>query len=153
MTAFYGDNNTLAYQNSPSSQLDVTMSHGRVRRAYDSYTLAAEATTADTIDMMKLPKGARIVDARFIAPSDGTTGQWNVGWTDNGTDGADADGLFIGSSAGDTGGGAVDSKLLGTRPGYNQKFSEETLIQLACAENTTASDGDTLELEVFYIVD
>ena len=150
MTAYYGDQATNRDVTVPSVKLDVSLNHGRVRRAYDSITLSAELTTADTIDMMKLPAGARVVDARFIAPSDGTSGQYNIGWTSNGTDAADADGLF---ALADTGAGAVDSKIGGTLAGYNKKFAAETLIQISVAEDTTASSGDTLELEVFYVVD
>lgn len=143
-----------AYVSKPASKIDVTLEKGRIRRAYASYTLSGEVTTADTIRFFKLPKGARIIDARFVAPSDGTTGQYNIGW-DGGEDSletADDNGLFDNLVA-DSGGGAVDAKLLGTDAGYNYKLADSVVIQADVAENTTASSGDTLELEVHYVLD
>jgi len=153
MADFSSSNYTLAYDNQPSSKLDVTEQHGRVRRAYAEYTLLAELLITETISMLKLPAGARVVDSRISAPSDGTTGQLDVGWIDNGSDGADDDGLFDGLSEADTGGGAVDSKIASTSAGYNKKFSKETEFQITALEATTASTGDTYKLEVYYIVD
>ena len=153
MATFYGVNATKRDVNNPSEKIKVNEQHGRVRRAYDSYTLAAEASISDEILMMKLPSGAKLVDARLIAPSDGTTGQWDAGWDAAGSVAADQNGIFEGATEGDTGGGAVDSKLAGDRAGYNQEFDAETQLKLTCIEATTASSGDVLELEVFYVVD
>jgi len=136
----------------PSVLVDVSLQKGRVRRAYDSYTVASadELGTSALINFMLLPAGARIIDASLVFPASGATGTCDVGWTDNGTDGADADGLF---ASADPGGAAVDAKLDKTRPGYNQKFSEETQIQMSFSEITADSGGDTIELEVLYVVD
>lgn len=153
MATLYGVNATKRDVTVPSVKIKVNEQHGRVRRAYDSYTLAAEASIADLILMMKLPAGAKIVDARVIAPTDGTSGQWDVGWAAAGTVLADQNGLFAGAAEVDTGAGAIDSKLLGVAPGYNQEFDAEVQIQLYCLEATTASDTDVIELEVFYVVD
>lgn len=153
MATFYGVNATKRDVSNPSQKIKVNEQHGRVRRAYDSYTLLAEAALSDVIKMMKLPSGAKIVDARLIAPADGVTGQWDVGWEASGSVAADQNGLFDGSTEGDTGGGAVDSKLGGASPGYNQEFDEEAQISLTCIEATNGSSGDKLQLEVFYVVD
>lgn len=157
MAALYGANATKRDVNVPSEKIEVSEQHGRVRRAYDSYTVtASEITSGDTIDMMKLPAGAKIVNARIIAPVDGggtPAGILNIGWTDNGVDGADADGLFVGASQVDFGAGAIDNKLLGTSPAYNKKFSAETLIQMVSTETSAGSSGNVIELEVFYVVD
>lgn len=156
MAALYGANATKRDVNVPSEKLDVTEQHGRVRRAYDSITLAAELNSSDTIDFMKLPAGAKIIDARVIIPVDGggiPAGIINIGWTDNGVDGADADGMFVGASEVDFGAGAIDAKLLGTSVAYNKKFSAETLIQAVCTETSAGSSGNVIELEVLYVVD
>lgn len=153
MATVYGANATKRDVNVPSEKIKVNEQHGRVRRAYDSYSLLGEASVADLVLMMKLPAGAKIVDARLAAPSDGTTGQWDVGWAASGNVAADQNGLFAGATEGDSGGGIVDSKLAGVSAGYNQEFDSEVQIQLYCLEATTASTGDALELEVFYVVD
>jgi len=128
-----------------------------VRRAYASFTLAAELLITETIAMFKLPSGSRVLDCRLIAPSDGTTGQLDVGWIANGVDAADDDGFIEGATAGatggDTGAAAVDSKMPATRPGWNKKFGAETEIQITALEATTASNTDKYQLEILYIVD
>lgn len=152
MATLFGANYEAAYETEPSSKISVKDQHGRLRVAYDSITLSAELALNDVIEFFKLPKGAKIVDARFSAPSDGTSGQYNVGWQSNGTDAADADGFFVGTVA-DTGAGAVDVKLASTSAGYRFEFAEETVINAVVAEATTASSGDTLELMVIYVID
>ncbi len=153
MATVYAVNHTKAYVDEPASKLDVRENHGRVRRHYDSYTLLGEASIGDFIEFGKLPKDAKVIDARVIGPSDGTTGQLDVGWKSNGTDAADQDGLFAGATEVDTGAGAVDSKMLATAAGYNKAFAAETTLIGEYVEATTASTGDVIQLEVFYVVD
>jgi len=148
-TAEYQD----AHVSEPSVKIEVGKNHGRVRRAYASITLAAELAVDDVIKFCKLPAGAYLVDARLIAPHDGTSGIVNVGWEANGVDAADEDGIFIGASEGDLGAAALDAKLLGTAPGYNKKFGAETIISAKCTEVTAASTGDKIQLELFYVLD
>ena len=153
MANLNADNYAASRVTEPASKIDVSLQHGRVRRMYDSITLGAEVALNDTITAGVLPSGARVIDARFIAPSDGTTGQYDFGWLSNGTDAADQDGFFAGASELDTGGGAVDAKMLGTAAGYNKKFAAETTVQFLAVEATTASSGDLLQWEIEYIVD
>ena len=152
MTVFNSVNYTSSRVDEPASKINVKEQHGKLRRLYDSYLLAAEITTADTIVAGVLPKGAKIVNARFVAPTDGTTGQYELGWQANGVDAADADGLFAAAEI-DTGGGAIDSKMLGTANGWNKEMGAETTLEISVAENTTASDGDLLEWEVIYVIE
>lgn len=156
MATVYTDEYQNAFVDEPSVKLDVTKQHGRVRRMYASITLAAELSVSDIIAIGKLPKGARVCDARAIAPVDGggtPAGIANIGWAANGSDAADADGLFIGASEFDFGAGAIDNKLLGTAAGYNKKFAEETEIQAVVTEASAGSTGNVLEFEVFYVLD
>lgn len=152
MSEFKAANYTSSRSDVPSSKISAKEYGGVVRRLYDSYTLAAEITTSDTILAGVLPKGAKIVDARFYAPSDGTTGQYQMGWQANGVDAADADGLFDNTDL-DTGAGAVDAKLQADKAGWNKELGAETTLEISVSENTTASDTDTLEWEVFYIIE
>jgi|GEM_PF-1519784 len=152
MATIYGVYHTDAYIDVPANAVDASLWHGGSRRLYDEYVLVGEASIADVVKLFKLPSGARVHNARFVAPSDGTTGQWDIGWELNEAgDAADADGFIAGASA-DTGAGAVDFKMLATRPGWNKKFGAETQVVLTCLEATTASLGDTLKLEVLYTV-
>ena len=140
----------------PSQKIAVEQYNGRVRRAYDEITLSAELALNDTIDLMELPQGATIVDARMVIPVDAggvPAGQLDLGWTDNGSDAADQDGLFAGASEADFGAGAIDAKMLGTAAGYGKKFSAATLIQGKCVEASAGSSGNKIQVEVFFVVD
>lgn len=154
MATFYGDNHTAARINEPSSKVHVSDQGGRVRRMADSITLASELALSDIIVAGVLPANARVVDARLIFPTaDGVGGQLEFGWASNGTDSADANGLFA-AAEGDFGSAAVDAKMLGSAAGKDKLFAPvETTLQFTCAEATTASTGNLLKWEVFYIVD
>ena len=154
MATVYGQNYQAARVDEPSSKISVKELHGRVRRLYDSITLSAELLLADVIKAGVLPAGAKIIDARVIAPNDGTSGQLDFGWASNGVDAADQDGLMAGATEFDFGGGAIDSKMLGVAAGYNKEFAAvETELELTCIEASTASTGNKIQWEVYYIVD
>lgn len=153
MATLYGANYQASRVDEPASKVNVKELHGKVRRLYDSITLAAELALNDIVKAGVLPKGAKVIDARFIAPSDGTTGQYDLGWASNGVDAADQDGLFAGATELDTGGGAVDAKMLGTAAGFNKEFGAETELEFTMVEATTASTGDLVQWEVFYVVE
>ena len=154
MATLYGANYQLARVDEPSSKLNVKEQHGRVSRMYDSITLSAELALNDVIKAGVLPAGAKIVDARIIAPNDGTSGQLDFGWASNGSDAADQDGIMAGATEVDFGGGAVDAKMLGTAAAFNKEFAAvETDLELTCVEASNASSGNLIQWEVYYIVD
>jgi hypothetical protein len=156
MAVLNGDNYTKAFVDSPITRLAASDAHGRVRYWSDQITLAAELGAADTILLMKLPKGAKVVDARMVAPIDGgggPAGQISLGWQSNGTDAADANGFFDGPTEGDFGAAALDAKLSAVSAGYQLKFAEETQIEVLVDEASTTSTGNTFKFELFYIVD
>lgn len=153
MATSYGDNYQSAYVDELKSMVDAKDLTGKLRRIYDSITLSAELSLNDVIYAAKLPPGAKLIDARFVAPSDGTSGQYDMGWLSNGTDAADQDGLFAGATL-DTGAGAVDAKMAGTAAGWNKEFADvETDIVITVIEATTASSGDTLKWEIEYVIE
>jgi hypothetical protein len=136
----------------PSVKIDVGEQYGRVRRAYDEYVGPAgdNLGTSAVVQFMKLPAGARIVDARWIGPNI-TGGAVNVGWAANGVDDADADGLF--AAAATSMAAAKDLKLAATADGYNKRFGAETQIQAAVTTQTNDLAGEKIALEVFFVVD
>ena len=160
MASYYGVNATLK-RNEPSSMVDVTLDYGKIRYISDQYTLSGELPLDDRINLFKIPKGARVIEMMITAPSDGTTGQYDVGWLaseEQDEDGvaleaADPDGFYVGSVA-DTGGGALARlAVAATRPGYRKKFAAEVQVQLDVIEATTASTGDTILLEAYIVVE
>ena len=153
MANLYGDNYQAALVDEPSSKVSVKDLHGKKRGAYDSITLGAEVALNDVIYIAQLPKGAKLIDARVVMPSDGTSGQYDIGWLSNGSDAADQDGIFAGATEVDSGAGAVDAKMLGTAAGYHKEFANATDIVATCIEATTASSGDKLQFELEYVVE
>jgi hypothetical protein len=143
-----------AYVTEPNVKNDVSLLSGRVRRAYASYTLAAADIlgTAGLINMFKLPKGARIVDAYVESPDSGLTGIFEVGW-DGGTNGdetADPNGIFTSQ---DSGTAAITVEMDKSIVGWNRKFADEVTIQIDYTEATESASELVIELEVQYVVD
>jgi hypothetical protein len=136
----------------PSEKLETSVNHGRIRRAYDEYTIPAadELGTSAIVHFSKLPKGARIVDARWIGPNI-TAGAANIGWAANGVDSAEAAGLFAAAATAMS--AAKDLKLSAVAVGYNKKFGAETQLQAAISTLTDGGGGEKIALEVFYVVD
>lgn len=147
----------------PKSMLDVSLNYGKIRYISDQYTIPAadQLGTSAAVNMFKMPKGARVLEMFFTAPSDGTTGQYDIGWLASdakGPDGvvleaADPDGFYAGAAA-DTGAGALARlAMAATAAGYRKKFAAEVQVQLDVIEATTASGGDTLLLEAYIVVE
>jgi hypothetical protein len=153
MADLYTTEYNNAYVAVPSVKNDVTKWHGRVRCVKADITFAAELGLADVIKIAKLPKGARIIDARVVAPVDAASGIYNVGWEANGDIIADPDGLFIGASECDFGAAALNAKLLGTSPSFGKKFEAETVISATVTEVSTDATGKTHQFVIFYLVD
>jgi hypothetical protein len=154
MADFYSTQYQATHVDVPPAKLDVGYQGARVRRTYAAYTkpTGAELAIGDIVYLMQLPTNARVIDGRVIAETDGTTGQFNIGWLGNGTEALDADGFFTGSAV-DVGAGAVAASMLGTIAGYNKKFSAVTDVVITVAEATTAWDAKTIQVELLYVLD
>ena len=150
MAALYSTNYTKQFVNVPSEKIPKGEQYGRVHVAYDDYTFAADVDEDDTIDFMKIPKGARIIDLHLINTAlDG--GTIDVGWTasDDGVEAADADGFldaYNPSSAGST--------SLGILAGRMKKFSAEVTVRVTIkADAVAATTADSLKIMILYVVD
>jgi len=152
MATVYTTEYNNAYVVDPSVKNDVTVSHGRVRLIKADITYAAELGVSDVIKICKLPKGARLIDARLVAPADSVSGIYKIGWEANGDIVADDDGIFAVGSC-DFGAGALDAKLGGTLPGFGKKFEAETVISATVTEVSTDSTGKKHQFCFFYLVD
>lgn len=158
MATLFGDNATLAESNEPAEKINVNAGKGRLRVIYDEITLAAELTAADIIKMgAKIPKGAKLYDARLISPqlgSAGGAGELDLGWAAgiNGDEAADADGIFDGVEVGSA---AASVKLQddGAAGALGKEFAEEVQIQLTANETTDAGIGDKIQLFLYFALD
>lgn len=147
MATFYGANNTEYYQTVPAQKIAPGKQDARIFVSSDTYALAAAFTTADTVEMMVLPKGAIILDIVFESPNMSTTGIFTVGTA------ADTDGYLVGL---DAGGQAVRGNIIthgtGALAPFQAELAADTTVVVGCSENTTATSG-TIKLSVFYTLE
>ncbi len=143
MAELFGKNATKTDVSVPSELINVNEASGRVRRAYDEYTLDGELALNDTVQFMKIPSGAKIIDARFVSPDLGTTGVFDIGYA------SDTNALFGALDAT----GALDAKMLGTVAAYELELATEETIILTATTATDAGDALKISLEVFYVLD
>jgi hypothetical protein len=150
MATLKGDNRTNA-DASPSVKIDVRDQGGRLRVARDEITFSAETSPGDTIDLMRLPSGAKVYD--FILDSEELTDLDDVdfGWKDNGVDSADATG-FVNAADISSADRFKMSGLQGANGQY-KKFGAETEVVAAINATSTAATGKKLIVEVHYVVD
>lgn len=154
LTTVYGANHTKSFISEPPEMVDACEQKGRVRHLYDEYTVDAadEFGTNGIIKMMKIPKGARVIDAQVVCPATGATGIFDIGWAAgaDGDEAADADGFF---SQIDPGAAAVDANMAGTVAGWNKTFAEEVEVQIDCTEATADMGTKTIKLSILYVLD
>jgi hypothetical protein len=141
MTVFYSDTMALLRNTVPQSLPDVGQVHGRVRIFNSIVTLAAQ-TTSDTIEVAKLPKGARVLYGMLTTSVSlgtstvavgitGTTGKYRAAAVFTATDTPTAFGV---------------ATVLGV------KLAAEEIVFLTIAVATLPGSG-TLLVSFFYTVD
>jgi hypothetical protein len=105
--------------------------------------------------MMKLPKGARILNATLKSADLGTTGILNVGITASADalESADADFFF---AALDVKTAAINKSMTGigtTIEGVHHKLLGDVTVVIVPTENTQAATGAKLSLSVEYVLE
>ena len=155
MTSFYGVNNTKAYQNVPAEKIPAGEQNGRLRVAYDKISLT-EAVAGNVLHMMKIPAGARVIDAIIkVADLDSNTdGTLDVGWaaSSDAVEAADADGFFnelnVQSARSESISGGNASV-----PGHMKKFSSEVEVQIVPGAGVADATSGDIELVILYVID
>jgi len=144
MASFNGDNYG-SYVAVPQEQLPVGEVSGKVRVAIDSYTCTQNVyAIADVILMgAPLPKGARIIDAKVISPSLGTTGIVDFGYP------TDVD-YFV--TQADAGGQAV-KKHMASEAGLLVKLSAALQPQIRFSEASDAANGLVIQTMIQYVLE
>lgn len=151
MTAYYGVNNTLNVQDVPSQKIPPGDFAGKLRVARDSFTVGASGTltTADTIELMKIPKGARVIDVIAYADEMGGAGAFDIG------DGSDADRFIDGLDAGSA---AAIKRMSQASPGAGvlagslfDELSAEITVTVTPVTNPTTPASKKIEVVVLYV--
>ena len=152
MATLYGVNADKRLVDVPSTKIDSSDQGGRMRVAYDSYTVSSNLSSADVIKLGKIPAGARVYET-VIACSAGL--------------GASVDG-DLGHSAGPDGTEAADDDAFGaaidlnvttvtksmdpTDAGYAKQFSEDVDVELLLNDAVTAS-SQVIHCWIMYALD
>lgn len=141
MTIFYGAQMAKLRNTVPQDLPAVADVHGRVRCFNEAVTLAAQ-TTADTIEVAKLPKGARVLYGLLTTTV--TLGATTVAIGITGTVGKyRAAAVFT----------AVDTPtLFGVTAGIGTALAAEEIVFLTLAAATLPASG-TLRVMIFYTLD
>lgn len=148
----YGANYTKAFNSNPPVMVAQGESGAKVKCLQDSYTLpTAVIDVGDVVKLgaLKLPKGAKVVDAIIACASLGTTGILKLGYEANGVDAADDD-AFISSA--DAGGQAVMQHPNAGCAGIFKTLGAETQVVLGCSEIST-NNNVKIDVAVFYVLD
>lgn len=136
MANHYAANYTKAYVNVPSSKIPPGEVSGDIKMAYDEINLNGKTIALNDVikTALKVPAGARIVDAGiFIPASLGATGIFSLGQSSN------QDSLVVSA---DGGGQAALSKATAASADLMTEMTAETLFELLCTEATPAIATD-----------
>lgn len=146
LTNTYGVNYKKAYvgTNGVFSPVAQGEQSGKVKIAYDSITFDNNVVaTTDVIYLMKLPAGAKIVDAILKCEDLGTTGVVDVGFS-SGSE------LF---ASADVKAAAIASHLAAGSSAHLSTLTAEKQVTAKFSEATDAALNKTLQLVVFYVVE
>src|SRR4051812_46016358 len=153
MATVYGTNATKRDVNVPADKIGKGEVNGKILFAYDEYVAAGVIANSTVIRLMKLPAGARLIDAMVSADDLGTTGTGTLGWEANTVDAASSAGII---AALDFNAAAANTGMLKTAvptTGCFKKFSEvggETQISITMTAATTAAG--TIRCGVWYVL-
>lgn len=121
---------------------------GNSKTVYASYAVTAALAANDVIDMLKVPKNARIVGVTLKASDLDTGGSPSI-VLDVGDTG-DTDRLIDGATIGQAGG---TSTALVSSTGQFYQYTAETIISvLVQAGPATGATSGTIELAVTYVL-
>ncbi len=141
MTVFYGAQMAKLRNTVPQDLPAVADVHGRVRCFNEKVTLAAQ-TTSDTIEVAKLPKGARVLYG--IINTDTSLGSTTVAIGITGTTGKyRAAATFTATNT---------PTLFGVVAGVGEALTAEEIVFLTLAAATLPGSG-ILRVQIFYTLD
>ena len=151
MADLYGVNRTLL-NNVPEQKIPAGEQSGRLRVAYDSYTTAG-AIGSDVIHLMKIPKGARILDIRVKHGAHGNSGTFDIGWlaSDDAVESEDTDGFFNELAVGSVGSNGMEISTVNP-VGINKKFDAEVQVTVRKGATDTSAAKE-IALAIFYVID
>lgn len=122
--------------------------HNGVVAVKATYTVAAALVVNDVVQMVKVPKGAQVIDLVLTATDLDTAGPtlvFDVG------DGGDTDRYIDGSTIGGTGGTARLGSGITTNTPNHTYADDDTIDVLVQVAPTTGATSGTITLSVLYL--
>jgi hypothetical protein len=141
MTVFYGTQMNGLRNTVPQSLPAVADVHGRVRCFNETVTLASQ-TTSDTIEVAKLPKGARVLYGVLTTDTSLGTATVAIGISGN-TGKYRAAATFTATNA---------PTFFGVAANVGQALSAEEIVFITIGTASLPASG-TLRVMMFYTVD
>lgn len=146
MATLYGVNSTKRDVNVPPDQIPGYDQSGRLKVFYDEYTLLADLGSADVINLMKLPKGCRVLDAILYTDAMGGSCACKVGWaaSSDAAEAADDDALLAAATS------LVSAarKSMAAEAGRGKVLAGEVQVQLTTSAVSSSATGNKLRLAV-----
>ena len=153
MATVYGVNADKILVDVPSAKVDASDKGGRVRMMYDKYTLTAALSQNDVVVMGdKLPKGARIIEAKLKYDQlDAAGGTADLGYaaSDDAVEAADPNAFVDGADV--TSAGSTSSS---TEAGIGKQLaaSVQPQILVEASGGWDQTSGD-IEMFIYYSLD
>ena len=152
MANYYGANASKRL-NQAVPELVAGKEAGGIKKVIlDKYVLSAVFAANDLIYIGKLPKGAKVLDVRVVAPDMGGTGTMDIGWLASADAVEVADDNGFGSAV-DISGQAISYKMssvIGGMPGSYKEFASEVEVTLKMP--ITATTSGTIYSEIVYVL-
>ena len=153
MSTLYGVNATKRDVTVPADKIDANAGYAKMRVMHDKYVASGALSSGDVINFMKIPKGARVIEAILKYGDLGTTGTGKLGWAAgaNGDEAADDDGLMASLDFNTAADCILSSQNLAAPIAIGKEFSEEVQVALTLTAATTA--GGTIECILILAVE
>lgn len=121
--------------------------NGGVNAVTATYTVSSNPTAGDIIQMVKVPRGATVLDVTLTATDMDTNGTPTVAYTVGDT--GDADRFITTSTVGQTGGVA----RMNAATGANYRYTSDTTIDITVGTASATFAAGTLTLTVLLAQD
>lgn len=123
----------------PAEKIDANAGYAKSRILHDKYVASGALTSGDVIKFMKIPKGARVIEAILKYSDLGTTGTGKLGWEAGTDEAADDDGLMASLDFNAAADCILSSQNLAAPIAIGKEFAGEVQVSLTLTASTTAA--------------
>jgi len=154
MANLYSAEFQKAHVDVPKQMLSQNEQGGKLIIAQAKHTFDGEPSLNDVIKMIKLPKGAKVIEAIVHSPDLGTVGVLKLGYS------ASANGALLGDNDAFIPSIDVTAAVSGLKmsaqvaglAGRGLELTEEVDVEFLVSTATDAADGLVINLELHYVL-